>query len=463
MKIRMLVIVTAIIAALGSTSCSSVSFSNSQSTASLANTPTWDDNPTTTWTQLQHMSSAKLAEAQSKTSDPTQTAWLQLARILKQKNISTQQITNDLMAWRAQHPSHPANQLFPDDASLSRLAALPPPQHIAILLPESGEYSAAANAVREGFLHAYYANLPKVGKQGVKFYNTAQTQNIAAVYQQALADGADFIVGPLTKDNVKELIKNGPVTTPILALNYTDPQNGTLPNNFYEFGLLPEDEVLQMADRARAAGQVRAIVIAPQSAWGHRLVTAFSARWQTLGGSIQESWTYSAKTDLNLGIAQLLNVNPSADKKLMHDTNDKNVLQHQRRQDFDVIFLFSQSHEAHTIVPLLRYYYATDIPIYTTSSTYAGKPNPEKDVDLNGVIVCDIPWNKSPTEQTAGSNSPDRLYAVGQDAYLLSQSLPRLTQLPHFPIYASTGALALTEHQQIHRRIPCVAFRNGLL
>jgi len=90
----------------------------------------------------------------------------------------------------------------------------------------------------------------------------------------------------------------------------------------------------------------------------------------------------------------------------------------------------------------------------------SGRPNPAKDVDLNGVIVCDIPWNRQGSRDESSSN---RLYAVGQDAYLLSQNLSRLAEIPSFPVYGSTGALFLSPQNQIHRRIPCTAIHNGLL
>ncbi|TAK78445.1 MAG: penicillin-binding protein activator, partial [Gammaproteobacteria bacterium] len=265
-------------------------------------------------------------------------------------------------------------------------------------------------------------------------------------YQKALSEGADFVIGPLTKEDVQALNRSGSFSVPTLALNYTDISWGSLPTNFYEFGLLPEDEVTQMVTRARSSGS-HAIIIAPNTTWGKRLVSAFSNRWQSAGGSIQDTWYYAANTNFNQDIAHLLNVNPDTDSA-------------QRRHDFDVIFLFAQPQEAHLIVPLLRYYYANNVPIYATSSVYSGTPNPAKDMDLNGVIVCDTPSSRQAAQGGASSN---RLSAVGQDAYLLSQTLPRLSELPNFPMYGATGALILSSNHQIHRHVPCTMIQNGLL
>ena len=452
---------------LGLTNCASHSASFTSPTArqpatSGINMSLWQGNPADVWDKLQHTPPSKLAAMQSETQDPVQKAWVQLALISKRNSVNTPQLAQELITWRSQNPSHPANQLLPDNAALTQLQSLTPPQKIAVLLPQSGTYESSGQTVREGFLNSYYANLPKTGKQSIKFYDTSATQNMTTLYQQAVADGADFIIGPLVKEHVQQLSREGAFNSPTLALNYTEAGWRSLPTNFYEFGLLPEDEVSQIADQAHAAGSSRAIIIAPQTTWGNRLVSSFSTRWKANGGNVQETWYYPANADFNKEIARLLAVNLKVDKQLMKEGSDKETLEKQRRHDFDVIFLFAQPEQARVIVPLLRYYYAADVPVYASSSVFSGKPNPAKDVDLNGVIVCDIPW----TKKIVRSTSPDdiqtgRLYAVGQDAYLLSQTLQRLERLPNFPIYGTTGALTLSSSQQIHRRLPCNVLNNG--
>ncbi|MBV9576095.1 MAG: penicillin-binding protein activator [Gammaproteobacteria bacterium] len=458
MNIRFLIAI--LIAAVGLVSCSSSSFntdvpvgqadipSHYTDTSSLA---FFQGNAVAVWEKILPFSTTRLNSMLATTTDPTARAWVQLALIAKQKNIDTPTFAKKLLAWREQNPAHPANQLFSDNRVLTQLQSTSPPQQIAILLPQNGTYQNAGQTVREGILNAYYTNLPHVGHQQVKFYDTTQA-SVITLYQRASAEGADFIIGPLIKEDVQQLRQLNNFNKPTLSLNYT---NNSAITNFYEFGLLPEDEITQIANRAHQSGFSRALVIAPQNAWGKRLVSALSSHWQTLGGSIQGSWYYTSPVNFNQEIAKFLKVNPDADRKLMQENNDKTLLAHQRRQDFDVIFLFSQPAYARLIVPLLRYYYVSDTPIFATSSVYAGKPDPAKDADLNGVIICDIP--------RAPGKAGNRLYAVGQDAYRLSQSIPRLVAMPSFPLYGATGALLLSPQQQIHRRIPCVPVQNGLI
>ncbi len=348
--------------------------------------------------------------------------------------------------------------LSPSNASASanNLPALKPPQHIALLLPLHGGYGASGQTIREGFFNEYYANLAKTNKQSISIYDTSAGKNIQTLYQQAIAEGADFVIGPLVKTEVQTLHQTSSFPAPTLALNYTEVGSGTLPTNFYEFGLLPEDEAVQMATRARESGLSQAILIAPQNAWGKRLTASFATAWQAAGGTIVDTWYYSNTAAFNQSITQLLNVNLERDKQLIGEAKDKNLLKQRRRQDFDVVFLLAQPREARMIVPLLRYYYVNDIPIYATAAVYSGKPNPTRDVDLNGIIICDIPWKTSNSAPAA-----DRLYAVGQDAYLLSQALPHLIAVSNFSLDGKTGTLAMSPSHQIHRRVPCRVVENG--
>ncbi len=412
----------------------------------------WQGNTYAIWDRLQHTSLQKL-EAASVNSNPTQAAWIQFGIISKRYNKDSKQLVQQLIAWRNANPNHPANELFQNDGTLSNISNASLPQHIALLLPLEGRMGASGQAVRDGFLSAYYKSHAKSNiQQTITFLDTSNNQNISALYQQAINEGADLVVGPLIKEEVESLIHSGSVNVPTLALNYTD---GSLPQNLYEFGLSPMDEAQQVADKAWKAGLSRAIIIAPQTPWGQRVTKNLITRWQSLGGKVTDTFIYAKQTDFNQSIANLLHIDTKEDRKIMQQDNNKTVLEKQRRQDFDVIFLLAEPQSARLIVPLLKYYYAENIPIYATSSIYSGSPNPQKDTDLNGVIFADIPWFLKSSQNT------NRLYAVGRDAYVISSELLRLTTLPNFPLYAATGALTLTSDHKIYRRLPWAQMHNG--
>ncbi len=88
---------------------------------------------------------------------------------------------------------------------------------IALLLPLTGRQSAAATAVRDGFLTAYYS-LPAAERPDVRIYDSSQ-MTVAAALNQATQDGAGFIVGPLTRDEVAAAAAYGGPRPPLLILN----------------------------------------------------------------------------------------------------------------------------------------------------------------------------------------------------------------------------------------------------
>lgn len=464
--LKSLIIILLIAILIGCTGSNSLpSFKNfySQSSPSSASTATrakitedafWQGNSNTTWDRLQHV---PLKTLETTDPDDYRTAWIDLAILSKRYNDNTQQLVQQLLAWRKKNPSHPGNQLFPNNEILNSLLVEAPTKHIALLLPLQGPMASSGQAVRDGFLSAYYEELSKTHhQQTISFYDTTTNPNIAVLYQEALAKGAEMVVGPLTKEEVQALLNSSRFNVPTLALNYTD---GSLPSNFYEFGLSPEHESEQIADKAWSDGRSRALIIAPQNPWGQRVTNSLVARWSAAGGSVVDTYYFTPQTDLSKGIANLLHASP-IDKNKKNNGNKKEnkteSVDQKRRQDFDVIFLLAQPQEGRIIVPMLKFYYANDIPIYATSSIYSGTPNPQKDTDLNGVIFSDIPWVlKSNPSQT------NRLFAVGKDAYLISASFSRIVKLPGFPLYAATGALTLAPSQHIYRRLPSAQILNG--
>jgi outer membrane PBP1 activator LpoA protein len=415
----------------------------------------WQQNTQTTWNKLQHVPLKTLKNTQARNAEMA--AWIKLAIISKRYSANNSQLTHKLIAWRERYPDHPANELMPEDIVLLSLATQPAPTHIALLLPLEGQFAASGQAVREGFLGAA-AKTPS--NSAISYYDTSKSSNITALYEQAVREGADVVIGPLLKENVQTMTKQSTLPVPTLALNYTDEGLSFLPSNLYQFGLSPHDEAKQLAEKAREAGLSKAIIIAPNTEWGHQTAKTLIVRWKSVGGTVADSYFFNANAKLSQDIPHLLHVSPSVDTAKMRVKNDKQFLQLQRRQDFDTVFLLAPPTMARQIVPLLRFYYIGDIPIYATSVVFSGKRSPRNDGDLNGVIFADTPFTLKATHANGGTYS-NRLYAVGRDSYLISQNFDRLTELANFPIYGATGALTLTPEHQIYRRVAWAKFHEG--
>src|SRR3989338_680875 len=143
--------------------------------------------------------------------------------------------------------------------------------HIALLLPlKSAAFGAAAEVVQQGFMAS--ANVEAQGLSGelpVRVYGSFDESNdIVVLYRQAIAGGAQVVVGPLTRIGVSVLAAEQDIPVPSLALNVAE---GQFASRLYFFGMMVEEEARQVAQLAWQHGLRQAIVIAAQAQFARRL------------------------------------------------------------------------------------------------------------------------------------------------------------------------------------------------
>jgi len=330
------------------------------------------------------------------------------------------------------------------------------PQHIALLLPMQGQYASTSQAIQAGFLAAD-AQAKQQGSPSlsIKLYDTSG-KNIQSVYQQALSEAADFVVGPLSKQDVTILAK-ADIHTPTLALNTLDNGNASHNASLFQFALSPKDEIKQIADRAWQEGHHHAIFITSKDEWGQSLQETFQAYWQSLGGTViaNLSFTRNEKDFFN-PIRELLVDNALANAQALEAKQIKGKKQNRippARQDVDAIFLASLPNQARQIYPAVNFFYAGKTPVYATSSIYSGTPNTQGDQDLNGIHFIDMPWILN--------GSQNRFYAFGMDAYRLISYLLHAENFPSNGVQAATGTLYLKSDHRIYRQLQWATIQNG--
>ncbi len=397
--------------------------------------------------------------------------WLELAFIHRTLAADYPALRRALDDWRERRPAHPANASIVGQLLAASKLYSARPRQLALLLPFSGAYAKAAAAIRDGFLSAWYA--APGDKPLVKLYD-ANPENARQVYQQAVADGAEFVVGPLEKQAIAKLATLPEPAVPTLALNQAPgvggAADGAAPSSAFprliQFGLSPEDEARQAARRAYGDGHVRALVIVPNDQWGQRLHRAFQEAWQRLGGTVLEQVAYNPQGgDYSLPVKQLLNLDDSEGRaaRLRRTLNRSLSSAPRRRQDADMIFMAAFPVAARRLAPQFRFHHAEDIPMYATSHVFTGKVNPRADADLNNILFVDMPWlleareNVSPVASLvethfAAADSPyQRLYALGVDAFHLAPRLPRLVFEEDADFLGVTGRLTLSRDGRIRR------------
>jgi outer membrane PBP1 activator LpoA protein len=373
--------------------------------------------------------------------------WYTLAALGKNEQTDLQGQQSALERWQADWPRHPASLDLPGDLKILRQLIDNQPRKIALLLPTSGRLAKAGEAVRDGFFAAYYRNLQEQNL-APEIMQYDSNGDILQVWQQAVDDGAELIIGPLDKEKVAELSLLPSLEVPLLTLNYTDTQEGVTPDNFYQFGLAVEDEARQVARHAHMEGHRYASILIPAQEWTERSARAFSDEWQALGGKVVNYSTFSAGSDYSNTIKDAMLVEQSKERTRNLRRVFGNDLQSQirRRNDIDMIFLVADPSQARQIKPTLAFHYAGNIPVYSTSQIYSGVEDAKADRDLNGVRFNTLPWlfdNNNPDKKQIDNNAQSspvysRLHALGADAFRLYPRLPQLAQVPGMRIYGIT-------------------------
>ncbi|MFG1497662.1 penicillin-binding protein activator [Saccharospirillum sp. HFRX-1] len=424
------------------------------------------------WSALQRVPEEQLRTLIEAESSPDLTGWLELALITRENVDDVRQQLLAITNWINSHRSHPAARNLPGDLALLRELANRQPQNIAVLVPLSGPLEKAGRAIRSGLLAAWYeARANGRETPAISFFDTALNDDVYNVYKQAVFEGADLVIGPLDKNRVQRLQSQAALTVPVLALNYGDDRQPA-PENFYQFGLAPEDEAIQVADQAWQEGHRRAMVLAPNTDWGRKVSDAFIQRWERQGGHITSRSLFTQPDQYLYTVKRALNIDDSEqrERNIARLTDRNLVFEPRRRQDIDIIFMVAFPPQARQLKPILNYQYATAIPVMGTSHLYAGALNRERDEDLNGVQFVEMPWKlhhsalEDSVEQAFNEefSGYETLVALGVDAYQLH---PRLVQLQRFPtarVYGETGILRLDPNRRIHRELTWATITEGV-
>ena len=412
------------------------------------------------------------------TADAVTRGWIEFATISRSVWLDARDRNARVARWRVDFPQHPAEQ-----QAAAATAAAPPAERprgtltsIALLLPLTGAQAGGAEAIRDGFFAAWYGargTLPAT--PAVRVFDTGTTtDSLLAAYRAALDAGAEFVVGPLTRQEVTSLADSGRLPVPVLALNYLDPGKAA-PFNLFQWGLAPEDEARQAAERAIADRQYRAVALVPEGEWGERVRQAFQERFEALGGTLAQAETYVAtERDYSGPIRRLLALDASEERHraLTNVIGLRSQFQPRRRDDIDLVFVAARPDQARLLGPQLRFHRTGELPIYATATIYEGDaPTP----DLSGLRFCDMPWMLAEDGDAAALRSQlrtlfpqrpkeyTRLLALGHDAYTLVQLIERgeMQAGSFFP--AASGTLSLRADGVIARGLNCAEIRNGKL
>ncbi|MBS0382798.1 MAG: penicillin-binding protein activator [Proteobacteria bacterium] len=345
-------------------------------------------------------------------------------------------------------PNQPVGTLA--QSGLPQGYAMPP--KVALLLPASGPVAVAAAAVRDGFFTAYFhTSVTQEQRPSVKVYDTGGTADGAvAAYQQAVADGAALVVGPLGRASVGAVFAQPQLPVPVLALNHAQGDLPT-PAGSFEFALLPEAEGAQLAAHMVTLGLHAAIVFRSDDDTAARTFTAFKTQFASLGGQVANDIV------LPKGAVDFASQVQAA-------------LAGSGSQTGIVVLL--RPEQARLLLPQLKLA-RSSLPMFATSLVYTGNQDATADGDLDGLQFCDEPWlfdaetglpdHATLASQLATAGGPAaRLFAFGMDAYALAPYLGWLQTHPGSYVPGATGQLTMDASRHVQRTPIWVQFQGGI-
>lgn len=327
------------------------------------------------------------------------------------------------------------------------------PSQIALLLPATRELAGASSSIREGFFAAYAdASRNHAPRAELHVYDSGGSADSAVkAYQQAVRDGAQLVIGPLTRAEVSAVIGQSRLPVPVLALNH--PDDKAMPSaSVTEFGLLPETEGAQAADHLIERGLHTAYVIISADDFAQRAADAFKAELLARGGQVvmQRGLPTSG---VNFGDT-IAGMNIAADNPGA------------------AVFISMRPEQARLLLPQLRIRRIT-LPVFATSHIYAGSDDAGDDRDLEGVEFCDAPWlfDAQPglpphagmaALLPAATGSAARLFAFGMDAYALIPYLGWMRAHPDSYVPGASGQLTMDAFGHVQRTPIWVEFQGGI-
>lgn len=437
------------------------------------------NNERALWHALAGLSTDKLRRLYRAGPTSAVGAWAQLGLIAKRYPAQSQRLQGAIQTWQQRYPRYAPTAAFLRGLEGAPQATAVVPRSIALLLPLSSPYAKAAIAVEDGFVDmAKHHPLP--GNPRIVIYDIgANGQQATHYYKEAIRRGAQFIVGPLGTAAVRNVARHARFQVPTLLLGLSrDPiAHNSAGVPVYQFSLARAEEARQAADRAFLDGHLRAAILYPNSAWGHRMRRAFARRWRHLGGLVVSQASYTPGSNTYVGpVEGLLNITESRarQQRLQKILRMRLAFTARRRQDVGFVFLVADAPDARLIKPQLNYDHANTLPVYSTSSVFTGRADPVYDRDLDGIFFGDMPWmlvgngrmarlRNSLSHAHLYNFSPlARVYAFGADAEGLVGQLDRLSLGGGGRYNGLTGALSVKRNNVIRRQLVWAQFRSGL-
>lgn len=414
------------------------------------------------WTNLSLYSADEIVQLKPQPNEVELKGWLYVATAMKTKLNDPIKLQEELQQWFAQNISHPIVTNTPEDVQKLLDSDITNPQNIAVLLPLNGKYEKPAKLIRDGFIHAMTNDKDKNPTFKMTIYDTS-TQSLDDIYTQLKASNVDFIVGPLTKDNIERLQEINDNTIPVLALNF--PDNIEKGNQICYLTLSPEQEGTQAAKHLFKTGFKYPLVLAPKDKLGQRITEAFSTEWEKLSNTPVSTSGFGNRAELQKNVKDAFGLTDSQTRinQIRQITNMNMETEARSRRDIDSVYIIATRSELTLLKPFIEVAINPDAKppkLFSNSRSNNGKARQYQDVE--GIIFSDIPMLLDQNDSAANeydslwpnsNNTEKRLHALGMDSYSLLDKLSTMKAVPNYKSQGQTGLLSINDQCVVQREL----------
>ena len=432
----------------------------------------------TSWRSLQLAKPEQIQQLSAHPS-PMLQSWLALRSITDPTDNpdvlrSPESTMAKLKQWHIDNPYHPAGTLLKLDHGEQET----PSTHfsarkIGLMLPLTGKHQKAAQAIQKAVFTTYLHHRPR--DQVLTIYDSGQ-DNVQNLYQRAQReDHADAMIGPLTKAETDELIQGQNLSVPTLTLNRASYNQAQLT----QYSLASSAETQQLVSNMMLGGYRHPIVLTDTTPSSNDISADFVQQFKAAGGLIADD--IKLESNYNQGVSQALGTEQSRTRHqfMQSLTNEPVRMVLDKRHDIDSIFIAGELTNARQLIPMLKYHYSGNLPIFSTSSINKSA-NPHKNQDLGSALFFDIPTSNeiklSPkrtdlaskimhqfqTSDPSGFFESFRFYGLGVDAYLITQSNYLWKAVDGYLIFGVNGILSKDNKGHVNRELVRMIFRNGI-
>ncbi len=340
---------------------------------------------------------------------------------------------------------------------------------VAVLLPSDEAFRDISVAIRDGIISSWFDNkIPQFRPEMIFIPTSSPIEELVSKIRE---EKIDFIIGPLRKGLISKIKSELPKNVGMLALNSDGSFTGER-DRFFQFALTPENEAIQVAQKAIETGQ-RMLLIHPNSEWGARISQTYRETWRELGGIVVSEISFDPnESDYSKLIKKALNIDRSiARKNLIRSLlGTKLQFEYRRRDDIDIIVMAANEAQARQILPQLRFHKAENLPIFSSSHVFSEVNTQANKKDLEGLIFGDAPWvtaeedfflRKVLKDTSHPAVDYPRLFAFGMDAYNILAFLKKMELSPDLRVPGATGTLWVDSDNVIRRDLEWYNFKKG--